>query len=68
MCFFSASTSQAQKKPNIIFILTDDMGYGDVGVFFQKQRQESGDRSKPYELTPNLDIMAKKGAKLTQQY
>jgi hypothetical protein len=34
-----------------------------VGVFFQKQRQESGDRSKPYELTPNLDIMAKKGAK-----
>jgi len=61
-------TARAQKKPNIIFILTDDMGYGDVGVFFQKQRQESGDRSKPYELTPNLDIMTKKGAKFTQQY
>jgi len=67
LSFFNL-TVHAQKKPNIIFILTDDMGYGDVGVFFQKQRQESGDRSKPYELTPNLDIMAKKGAKFTQQY
>ncbi|WP_158996331.1 sulfatase-like hydrolase/transferase [Mucilaginibacter sp. L196] len=67
LTFFNLTT-QAQQKPNIIFILTDDMGYGDVGVFFQKQRQESGDRSKPYELTPNLDIMAKKGAKFTQQY
>ncbi|HWZ36169.1 MAG TPA: sulfatase-like hydrolase/transferase, partial [Mucilaginibacter sp.] len=65
---FSATTVKAQKKPNIIFILADDMGYGDVGAFFQKQRQESGDRSKPYELTPNLDIMAKRGAKFTQQY
>lgn len=65
---FIASSVQAQKKPNIIFILTDDMGYGDVGIFFQKQRQESGDRSKPYELTPNLDIMAKKGARFIQQY
>ncbi len=68
LSIFNALIVRAQTKPNIIFILTDDMGYGDVGVFFQKQRQESGDRSKPYELTPNLDIMAKKGAKFTQQY
>lgn len=59
---------KAQSKPNIIFILTDDLGYGDVGVFFQKQRQESGDRSKPYELTPNLDKMAAMGARFIQQY
>nr|WP_157536442.1 sulfatase-like hydrolase/transferase [Mucilaginibacter sp. L294] len=59
---------KAQSKPNIIFILTDDLGYGDIGVFFQKQRQESGDRSKPYELTPNLDKMAAMGARFTQQY
>ncbi|MGZ3753649.1 MAG: sulfatase-like hydrolase/transferase [Mucilaginibacter sp.] len=56
------------EKPNIIFILTDDLGYGDVGVFFQSQRQKSGDRSKPFELTPNLDQMAANGARFTQQY
>ncbi|WP_184545672.1 sulfatase-like hydrolase/transferase [Mucilaginibacter sp. FT3.2] len=66
--FVGVLTVKAQSKPNIIFILTDDLGYGDVGVFFQKQRQESGDRSKPYELTPNLDKMAAMGARFTQQY
>jgi arylsulfatase A-like enzyme len=65
---FSITTVKAQKKPNIIFVLTDDLGYGDVGIFFQNQRQRSGDRSKPYELTPNLDKMAANGARFTQQY
>lgn len=60
--------SFAQQKPNIIFILTDDLGYGDIGVFFQNQRKASGDPAKPYELTPNLDALAKQGAQLTQQY
>ncbi|SHM52417.1 sulfatase-like hydrolase/transferase [Mucilaginibacter sp. OK098] len=68
LVFSNILTVKAQKKPNIIFILTDDLGYGDLGVFFQNKRQQSGDRSKPYELTPNLDLMAKKGAKFTQQY
>lgn len=63
-----AQSMGAIKKPNIIFILTDDLGYGDLGVFFQNQRQKSGDRSKPYELTPNLDKMAANGARFTQQY
>jgi arylsulfatase A-like enzyme len=65
---FNVLTVKAQSEPNIIFILTDDLGYGDVGVFFQNQRQRSGDRSKPYELTPNLDKMAANGARFTQQY
>jgi len=56
------------KQPNIIFILTDDLGYGDIGVFFQNQRRQSGDKSKPFELTPNLDKMAADGARFTQQY
>ncbi|WP_460432361.1 sulfatase-like hydrolase/transferase [Arachidicoccus ginsenosidivorans] len=54
-----------QKKPNIIFILTDDQGYGDVGVFFQKQRAKEG---KPYERSPYLDKLAESGAIFTQQY
>jgi len=62
------SSIHAQQKPNIIFILTDDLGYGDIGVFFQNQRQQSGDRSQPYELTPNLDKMTHDGARFTQQY
>ena len=54
-----------QKKPNIIFILTDDQGYGDVGVFFQNQRAKEG---KPYERSPYLDQLAESGAILTDQY
>ncbi|QEC54443.1 arylsulfatase [Flavisolibacter ginsenosidimutans] len=73
LCIFCAIVlpARAQKtssKPNIIFILTDDLGYGDIGVFFQNGRKNSGDRSKPYELTPHIDQLAKNGAQFTQQY
>ncbi len=47
----------AARKPNIIFILADDLGYGDIGAFGQK-----------YIHTPNLDRMAAEGMKLTQHY
>ena len=36
------------EKPNIIFILCDDMGYGDLGCYGQK-----------YINTPNIDRMAR---------
>lgn len=58
----------SQERPNIIFILVDDMGYGDVGVFFQNQRMKTNDRSKPFQITPYLDQMAATGAIFTQQY
>ncbi len=56
------------RRPNIIFILTDDQGYGDLGVFFQNQRALANDRSKPCERSPNLDRLAAGGAMLTQHY
>ena len=45
------------EKPNIIFILADDMGYGDIGPFGSTKNR-----------TPNLDRMAKDGMKLTSFY
>lgn len=47
----------AQKKPNIIFILGDDMGYQSIGAFGQKLIK-----------TPNLDRLAAKGMKMTNFY
>jgi arylsulfatase A-like enzyme len=44
-------------KPNIIFVLADDLGYGELGCFGQKVIQ-----------TPNLDRMAKEGRKMTRFY
>jgi len=45
-----------KKKPNIIIILADDMGYSDIGCFGSEIR------------TPNLDFLAKNGLRLTQFY
>jgi len=43
--------------PNIIFILADDLGYGDVGCFGQKKI-----------LTPRMDRLASEGMRFTQHY
>lgn len=45
------------KPPNIIFILTDDMGYGDIGIY--------GGKFNP---TPSLDRMAQEGIQFYQYY
>ena len=44
-------------KPNIIFIMADDLGYGDLGCYGQKMIK-----------TPNIDRMAKEGIRFTQCY
>jgi arylsulfatase A-like enzyme len=52
-----AATIAAADKPNIIFILADDLGYGDLGCYGQKIIQ-----------TPCLDRMAAEGLRFTQFY
>lgn len=64
----NAQPEQSSQKNNIIFILTDDLGYGDLGVLFQNQRALKNDPSLPYEFTPNLDRMASEGVMMPQQY
>lgn len=55
-------------RPNVIFILCDDLGYGDVGVFYQNQRAAMKDPSVPFFRTPHIDALANEGVKLTQHY
>ncbi len=45
------------QRPNIVFILADDLGYGDVGCYGQKRIQ-----------TPNIDRLAKEGLRFTDFY
>jgi arylsulfatase A-like enzyme len=57
LLFFSSSKAPANSPPNIIFILTDDQGYGDIGVYGATDID-----------TPNLDLMAEEGAYFTSYY
>lgn len=52
-CDFSVET----QRPNIIYILADDLGYGEVGAFGQKVIE-----------TPNIDNLAKSGMIFTNHY
>lgn len=63
----SLSGAQAP-RPNIVFILTDDLGYGDLGMFWQNARKEAADPREPWHSTPNLDELARKGAMLRHHY
>ncbi len=52
------SVAEAQRQmPNIIYIMCDDMGYGDLGCYGQ-----------PYIRTPHIDRMAAEGMRFTQAY
>ena len=58
----------AAPRPNIIFILTDDLGYGDIGVLYQNQRATLGNRHQPWFATPNLDTFAREGVQMRRHY
>jgi arylsulfatase A-like enzyme len=67
VCCFSP-VHALSSQPNIIYILTDDLGWGDVGVLFQKDRQLEDVRSRPWQSTPHLDKFAAEGAQLRDHY
>jgi len=54
---FGKDPNPGDRKPNIIFILADDLGYGDLGCYGQRLIE-----------TPNIDALAAEGIRFTQCY
>jgi arylsulfatase A-like enzyme len=50
-------TPGGERPPNIVFILADDLGYGELGSYGQTRIR-----------TPNLDRLAAEGMRFTQHY
>lgn len=53
----ATSIAAEPRKPNIVFILADDLGYGDVGCYGQRKIR-----------TPNIDRLAKDGMRFARAY
>ena len=53
----AASGADAPRRPNIIFILADDLGYADLGCYGQQKIR-----------TPHIDRLAAEGVRFTQHY
>jgi arylsulfatase A-like enzyme len=51
------TVAAAAQPPNVVFIMADDMGYADVGVYGRDDIK-----------TPNIDALAKRGVRFTQAY
>ena len=57
-CLFATSCwAQGPSQPNVIYILADDLGYGDLSCYGQTKFE-----------TPNIDSLAKRGMMFTQHY
>jgi len=57
VAFAAKAAADLPQRPNFIYILLDDAGYGDFSCYGQKKFK-----------TPNIDALAKKGLKFTQHY
>ena len=57
MLFSEGLTGQNNKQPNIVLILTDDLGWTDLGCYGNK-----------FNETPNIDKLAENGIRFTQAY
>ena len=57
VCFSCKPQTDIDLNPNFVFILADDLGYGELGIFGQKMIE-----------TPNIDQLAKEGMILTDHY
>lgn len=53
----SCTSASGQKKPNVVFLLADDLGYGDLSCYGQTHFE-----------TPNIDQLAKEGLLFVQHY
>jgi uncharacterized sulfatase len=56
-CVVFSAAQRPATKPNLVFILADDLGYGDVGSYGQQQIK-----------TPNIDRLAAEGMRFTNFY
>ena len=52
-----ANNQSSKSRPNVIFILADDLGWGDLSCY-----------GRPDYQTPNIDRLAKQGARFTNAY
>ncbi len=52
-----AKKIEQQEKPNIVYLMFDDLGYGDLGCYGQEQIE-----------TPNIDALAENGIRFTDMY
>ncbi|MEQ9407965.1 MAG: sulfatase-like hydrolase/transferase [Fuerstiella sp.] len=57
VCGSAVAAEPRGERPNIIYIMADDLGYGDLSCYGQKQIQ-----------TPNIDQLAAEGLKFTDHY
>ena len=57
LCGCTLQGQKAPTRPNIIYIIMDDLGYGDLGCFGQEKIE-----------TPHIDQLCREGIKLTQHY